>query len=513
MEIAIEKLPKSIEQLQEIIVLQQQEIEKHKQEILSYKERYNRLLEAFKLEKHHRFAPSSEKNVYQPDLFDEPGEIISEEVKAQLDDTIAVKNHARKKHPVRRPLPSDIPREVVVHDIQETDKICHCGKSLVRIGEEISEQLKYIPAKLTVLQHVRPKYACKPCQENVKIAAMPSLLLPKSLATPELIAYTIISKYGDHIPLYRQEAIWERLGIDMPRSSLCGWLMKVSEICDPLLKLLQKEIMATDYIQADETTVQVLEEVGRTNQSQSYMWCYRTGGKKPNIVYEYQPTCGGYHAEEFLTGFKGYLQTDAYAGYNFASKNPAIIKVGCMAHARRKFTDAAKITSVKGLSHEAITFFAALYKIEKDARENKLSTHQRQDVRNKKARPLLTAFKSWLDCHYTKVPVQSKIGEAIHYALSNWTALTNYLLDGRIEIDNNLLENAIRPFALGRKNWLFKGSPKGAKAGALFYSLIETCKANGIEPYQYFVSMLNRIPTCRTDDEYRKLLPCFIEIN
>jgi transposase len=341
---------------------------------------------------------------------------------------------------------------------------------------------------------------------------MPSLLLPKSLATPELVAYTIIAKYCDHIPLYRQQRIWDRLDIDMPRSSLCGWLLKVSELCEPLIKLLRQNIISHDYAQADETTVQVLDEVGRSNKTKSYIWCYRGGGEKISLVYEYQETRGGYHAEEFLCGFKGYLQSDAYSGYNFANKDDGIIRVGCMAHARRKFADIIKIAKTNGLAHESIKFFKALYKIEKEARETNLSSHGRFTLREEKAKPILTLFKLWLDNHLTKTPVQSKIGEAIRYTISNWELLNNYLNDGHVEIDNNLLENAIRPFAVGRKNWLFMGSPSGAKAGAVFYSLIETCKSNNIEPYQYLCAMLHRIRECVTEDDYRKLLPQFIQI-
>jgi transposase len=441
MKINIKKLPKSLEELEKIILIQQQEIEIQKnkiliqqQEIISHKERYIRLLEEFKLEKAHRFSSSSEKKIFQSDLFDEADIDLIEELKDQLDDTIDIQSYQRKKHPVRRAIPKDIPREVIIHDITDDEKICGCGSQLVRIGEEISEQIKYIPAQLSVVQYVRPKYACRPCQENVKIAPMPTLLLPKSIAAPELIAYTIIAKYCDHIPLYRQEAIWERLGIDMPRSSLCGWLMKVAELCEPLVKIMQKNIVAYDYLQADETTVQVLDKVGRSNKTKSYMWCYRGGGDRPYIVYEYQPTRGGYHAEEFLNGFKGYLQSDAYSGYNFAEKSNTIIKVGCMAHARRKFADIVKITKTNGLAHEAIKFIKALYKIEMDARENNLSSQNRFALREEKAIPILKSFKSWLETHLTKTPVQSKIGEAIRYALSNWDFLNNYLKDGRVEI-------------------------------------------------------------------------------
>lgn len=513
----VQKLPKTVEELQKIILLQQQEIEEQKnkitsqqQEIISHKEKYLRLLEEFKLEKSRLYSSSSEKNL-QPGLFDEAGVALDPELIDQLNDTINIEAYKRKKHPVRKPIPSDIPREIRTYDIPDAEKVCSCGTKLVCIGQEISEQVKYIPATLRVIQHVRPKYACKPCQESIKIAPMPRLLLPKCIAGPELVAYTIIAKYGDHIPLYRQEAIWKRLGLDMPRSSLCGWLMKVAALCKPLILFMQQQLMAYDYVQADETTVQVLNELGRDNKTKSYMWCYRGGGSQPILIYDYQPTRGGYHARHFLAGFKGYLQSDAYSGYHFADKNEAIVKVGCMAHARRKFADIIKIAKTHGLAQEAIRFFKSLYKIEKEAREKNLSPQERHTLRQEESVPILEAFKTWLDTHLTKTSPQSKIYEAIRYSLANWAFLNNYLKDGRVEIDNNLLENAIRPFTLGRKNWLFSGSPEGAKAGAIFYSLIETCKANNIEPFKYFCTMLHRIRHCQTDGDYQKLLPYNIQ--
>jgi transposase len=512
MKINTNKLPKSAKELEKIILFQQQQIEKHQQEVISYKARYVRLLEEFKLAKHQIYSSSSEKNITQQDLFDEAGTEISDELIEQLDDSINIQSYKRKKHPTRKSIPQDLPREVIVHDIADAEKICRCGSHLIRISEEVTEQLKYIPAQLSVIQHVRPKYACKPCQENIKIALMPTLLLPKSIAAPELVAYTIIAKYCDHIPLYRQEAIWQRLGVDMPRSSTCGWLMKTAELCEPLIRLNHKKMISENYVQADETTVQVLNEVGRDNKTKSYMWCYRGGGENPIIIYEYQPTRAGYHAEKFLEGFKGYLQSDAYSGYNFADRDIDITRIGCMAHARRKFADIVKLAKTRGLAHEAVNFFKALYKIEKDARENNLTPSERFKLRNENAPKILMAFKIWLEDYLTKTPIQSKIYEAIRYTLSNLIFLNNYLLDGKIEIDNNLIENSIRPFALGRKNWIFMGSPSGAKAGSIFYSLIETCKANSIEPYKYFCSMLNQIRLCQTDDDYEKLLPQNIQI-
>lgn len=518
MKIDTKNLPNSLELSHEIILSLHQSLTEKENELSSFKSKYDGLIEQIRLARQQRFAPKSEKNVAQSDIFDEAGVELDEAVKEQINDTndneITVAAHTRKKHPVRKPLPQDLPREVIIHDIADSDKICACGKHLVKIGEEITEQLKYIPAQLSVVQHVRPKYACKPCQENVKIAPMPVLLLPKSIATPELVAQTIIAKYCDHLPLYRQERIWNRLEVDLPRNSLCGWILKTAEICEPLVKLLQKNIIAYDIAQADETTVQVMNEPGRANTSKSYMWCYRGGfDNNLSIVYEYHETRGGYHAEQFLSGFQGFLQTDAYVGYNFVDKNAKIISVGCHAHARRPFAELVKIATAPSLAHQAISFYRKLYAVEDAARKKNLSPKDRFELRNQHAAPILEAFKKWLDHHLTKTSEHGKIGKAIRYCLSNWVELTNYLKDGRIEIDNNRLENAIRPFALGRKNWLFMGSQAGAKAGATFYSLIETCKANNIEPYKYFCAMLHKIRLCQTDEDYQKLLPQNIRLN
>ena len=301
--------------------------------------------------------------------------------------------------------------------------------------------------------------------------------------------------------------MWQRMEVDMPRSSLCGWILKTAKLCEPLIQLLRKNIVSYDYVQVDETTVQVLNEIGRDNRTKSYMWVYRDGGDKPSIVYEYQETRGGYHAQQFLAGFKGYLQSDAFSGYNFALNDINIISVGCHAHARRPFAELAKSNKNSGLAHDALKFYRKLYAVEKEARDNRFPPNKRYQLRKDKSELVLVAFKKWLDHHLPKTSEQGMIGKAIRYCLSHWNELNNYLKDGRIEIDNNLVENAIRPFALGRKNWLFNGSPAGAKAGAIFFSLIETCKANNVEPYRYFCAMLNRIRQCVTEDDYRQLLP------
>ncbi len=493
-------LPNTIEELHNIIFDLQHELKNEK-----LKNAY--LLEQSRLARQGHFGPSSEKNIYQADLFDEAG---IEKEKIEEESAVEVKGHQRKKRPVRKALPSDLPREQITHDVKEEKKICSCGTALSRIGEEITEQLKFVPAKLSVVQHVRPKYACKPCQENVRIAPMPVLLLPKSNATPELVAHTIVSKYADAVPLYRQSKIWGRVDIDLPRSTLCSWLINVADLCWPLVNITHKDMLLDNYIQADESPIQVLKEPGRKDTSKSYLWAYRGGN---NVVFDYQQTRGGYHAQQFLQGFKGHLQTDAYSGYHFTEKINDIVHLGCMAHARRPFAQLVKLTKKEGLATKALLYFKALYAIETCARESNLTHAHRHELRNERAPPILKEFKAWLLEHVTKVPKQHQLGKAIYYVLNNWEALTNYLKNGRLEIDNNKIENLIRPLALGRKNYLFMGSPEGAKAGAIFYSLIATCTANGIEPYKYFCTMLHQVRLCKTDDDYRNLLPQFMAVD
>lgn len=315
-------------------------------EMEAWKNKYYSMLEQFKLAQQRQYASSSEKNLLQGELFDEMGTHVEE--KEERPKSIEVPAHKRTKAK-RQPLPKNLPRIDVVHDIEESQKICACGCQKERFGEEVTEQLEIIRPEVKVLRHVRPKYACKQCEAGVTIAPMPNLLLPKSNAAPSLITFIIISKYVDHLPLYRQESILKRYGIDIPRNTMCGWLLTVAELCEPLWQVLQKHILSYDYCQADETPVQVLQEPGRTNAQKSYIWIYRGGNEKQKaVVYDYQETRSGYHAQNFLHGFKGYLQTDGYAGYNWVSDLNEITHLGCMTHARRPFAEIVKLTKKPG---------------------------------------------------------------------------------------------------------------------------------------------------------------------
>jgi len=516
----LESLPDSVHELKKIILCLQQRheeiknelIAEHHQKYAAVEKKYNQLLEQLKLARLKRFGQSTETS-HQLALFDEADKPLPLETKETLLTEEDVSTSKKRKRKGRRPLPANFPVEEVLHDISETDKQCACGHRRHRIGEEISEQLKYMPAQLIVVRHIRPKYACRACEEGVTIAPMPLLLLPKSIATPELVAQTILSKYEDHVPLYRQEQIWKRLGIDLPRNSCCGWLMKVSELCEPLWGLLKEDIVKSSYAQADETPVVVLKIGNAKKRKKAYMWCYRSHppNEPSSICFEYQPSRSGTYAAEFLKGFNGYLQTDMYQGYRqFVKDNPHIIHVGCLAHARRYFADIVKVHKTPGLAHEAIQFFKTLYAIEQDIKD--LSVEARHQIRQEKSNPTLKDFKAWLDRSVQQVPDQFAIGKAIHYCLNHWTELTHYTQHGMLHIDNNLIENNIRPFALGRKNWLFNGSPRGAKAGAILYSLLATCKASQINPEAYLVKMLSNIRACKTKEDFRQLLPYHIQL-
>lgn len=513
----IDTLPDDTNQLKSLLISSELKIQKITQESNAHqlnsdcwKEKYFQMLEKFKLAQQQRFAASTEKNPDQACLFNEAEAPVEEETTEAS--TVTVAEHTRMKHPKRTALPDHLPRETIEYDVTNAEKQCDCGCQKKRFGEEVTEQLDIIPMQLKVIRHVRPKYVCKQCEGNISIAPMPNLLLPKSIAAPGLIADAITSKYVDHLPLYRQEMIWARYGVEIPCNTSCGWLMKTAEICQPLLPLLQADILATRYIQADETPLQVLGEPARKDQQKSYMWVYRGNTEKNAIVlYEYQETREAKHPKEFLSTYQGYLQTDGYLGYDWVDDTEGIAHLGCMAHARRPFAKLVKMAKKVGKAHQVLGLITKLYQVETCARSEKLSFDARYQLRLEKSKPVLDKIKAWLDKSVNACPPTSTLGKGIRYMLNRWDELTRYLSDGQLEIDNNWIENNIRPFAIGKKNWLFAASPRGANASALFYSLILTCKANDIEPFAYFNYMLNRIRDCDVDDDYRALLPYNIE--
>ena len=456
-------------------------------------------------------------------LFNETEQTAETEAPPEFQEGITVPAHQRRRGK-RKPLPDNLPRVEVVHDLSEEDKQCACGALKSQIGQVESEQLEIVPPQYKVIKNIRLKYACKACEgtvadePSVSIASMPEQLLPKSIATPGLMAWIIASKYADALPLYRQEKIFERLGVELKRQTMASWVIKVAQKCSLLLDMMCREIRSGPFVQIDETVVQVLEEPGRAAKSKSYMWVFRGGDPgKPVLVYQYHPTRSGKVAMEFLADYTGYVQTDGYVGYDFIDNVPDMKHMGCWAHVRRKFMEAVKArsksgkTKKKGNADIALNYITKLYAIEQSAKALNLEANQIYALRQKKAGPLLAEFRTWLDKTALTTPPVGLIGKAISYTLNQWDRLLVYLDDGRLYPDNNLTENAIRPFVVGRKNWLFSATPDGAHASAALYSLIETAKANELEPYWYLRYLFERLPAAKTTADYKELLPKYVD--
>ncbi len=527
MPIALHQLPDDIDALKSLVadqLVRNEQLQADKQALDQKNEqlaaRVLTLQEQLNLALARRYAASSEK--CSPDqicFFDEAeldnGAVPDPDADTDTDDDeIMVAAHQRKKRG-RKPLPSQLPRIDVIHELPESERHCdHDGRLLTEIGEAISEQLDIIPAKIQVLRHIRKKYACD-CGQCIKTASLPAQPIPKSMASPGLLAHITVSKYQDALPLYRQEIILQRIGVDIPRATLANWMIKAGHLIQPLMNLMHDQLLSYDIIQMDETTVQVLKESGKTAQSKSYLWLQRGGPlEHPVVLYHYDPGRGAGVAKRLLEGFKGYLQTDGYDGYNAAVAENQLTHVGCMAHARRKFSEAVKAqgrNKKRGKAHRGLTLIQKLYRVEKQAR--KLTPEKRFEHRHRHAKPVLDEMRTWLDQTLPQVPPTSATGKALHYLHNEWGKLVRYLDDGRLEIDNNAAENAIRPFVIGRKNWLFSASVKGVAASANLYSLIESAQANGLEPYAYLRYVFTALPKADSVKDIEALLPGNLDIN
>ncbi len=442
------------------------------------------------------FGRKSEKSRYgenspQLPLFDMPEpDPESEPIEPE---TVAITSHRRRKKG-RQPLPEALPRVEIVHDIDEQEKTCHCGSPLSKIGEEVSEKLDIIPAVIQVVRHIRPKYSCKACEnaaeqgKTVTIAPTPVQLIPKGIASGRLMAHILYRKFALSLPFYRQEREFSQMG-------------------------LKEEILSGPLINADETTVQVLKEPGRSANSKSYMWVFRGGPPDtPALYFHYHPSRSGDVASDFLKEYQGVVQTDGYFGYDFLDSKEHITHLGCMAHARRKFVAAQKArgkNSKKSSSGPdiALKYIKDIYRIERKAKKLHLSDKELLALRQQEAKPILKAMHAWLIKKSRQVVPKSLLGKAVAYTLSQWHRLEAYLEHPFATPDNNLAENAIRPFCVGRKNWLFAGTPAGAEASAILYSLVETAKANHLDPYKYLRYLFEKLPFAKTTQEYRKLMP------
>ena len=456
-----------------------------------------------------------------PDLFNEAEKTVETEILEEEPEVIEVKYNRKKGKNNRKNGWDKLPVKIDVIDIPEEEKVCACGEKMTEIGRESSEKLNVIPTQIEILRTERIKYACKCCQgvesegvhPTVKIAPVPPSILPKSIVTPSLLAFILISKFCDALPFYRQEKIFDRVGIEINRASMCRWAVHAYANCEMLEKLLKREMKNSYFIGIDETTVQVLNEPDKTPQSKSYMWVFRGGTKdNPIILFHYDPGRSGKVPKEYLEGYKGRIQSDGYGGYNWIEFEKDIIHYGCWSHSRRKFIEANDVSKDKnGLASEIIQLIGKLYANESFVKSKEYSPELVKKYRQEHSKPILDDIKKILLENIGEVAPQTKCGIALNYTLSQWEKLERYIDDGLVPIDNNLVENAIRPFVIGRKNWLFYDSQNGAKASAFFYSLIETAKANRLEPYSYLNYIFEQIPLCKEESDYEKLLPMFVD--
>lgn len=510
---------------------------------------------------------------------DTPAPAPSDAEKDEEQPGTRVEAHLRRK-PKRQPLPAHLPRVPVLHDVPEADKVCGCGAVKGRISDETSEQLDFVRPELRVLHHIRPKYACQRCEgthadgalldgepaspalnptsagppdaiaagvgieaedpavavrgpevgaaimaglqpvvrPTVVIAPPPPQIIPKSIASPGLLAHVMAAKFVDSLPFYRQEGQFLRMGVHIGRATMCGWAIQLAKACEPLLKLLWQEIRAGPLIQIDESPLQVLRERGRAATTNSYMWAYLGGGPgHRGVVFEYSETRSSDMPKRRLEGYRGGVQTDDYSGYDFIGQIVSLVHFGCLAHVRRKFTDVLKAVGSrrpedkKTLADEGIAYIRRLYEIEWVAQNANATGDDLVALRREKARPVLDNFQKWLLEWSPKVPPKNLLGKAISYTLGLWPRLERYIDYAFVTPDNNLVENAFRPYVLGRKNWLFSVTPAGANATALFYSLVETAKLNGVEPYSYLRCLFECLPYAHTDDDRRELLPQYVD--
>lgn len=493
------QLPDNLDELKRLLLGLYEKSEQQEKEIADLKARLQEVLEQLKLSQSKRFGRRSEK---------EPKGTFNE---AEQQKKSKPQHHKKG----RKKLPEHLKREERKYTLE--DPLCSCcGEVMHACGSEITEQLKIIPAQISVIQHQCTKYACRCCEQTAETttivtAPKPKQPIPQSIASPEALAAVIVAKFCDALPLNRQAEIYERGGLDISRSTLANWVIKAADIFNPLWYAMKAHLLAQSLLCADETTVQVLDEPGRKATSNSYMWVYRSSewDPKPVVLYEYQPGRGQLHPQNFLKGYSGVVLCDGYAAYDTLED---VALAGCWAHVRRKFKDAEKAQPKKtGRVQVALTYIKKLYRIEKLAKG--FSAQARKMLRQEKAKPLLEEFKGWLTKAAQEVLPKSLLGVAINYTLKQWDKLQTYLTHGDISIDNNVTERDIRPFTTGRKNWLFSQSVNGAESSAILYSIVMTCRANDINPYFYFQRLLAELPNREAGSDLSDLMPWNVELD
>ncbi len=479
-----------------------------KQEVDQKDQRIKLLEEMLRLQRHKQYGASSEKDTGgQGQLFNEAED---EGLAAGSDDSaeITVPAHTRKKKK-RVSIAAELPREEIVHDLPDSEKICpHDGTELKYIGDETSEQLDIEPAKIKALRHRRKKYACPCYEQHLITATKPAQPIEKSIASPGLLAYITVSKYCDALPLYRQINIFKRIGVDLDRTTLANWMIKMGSLVQPLINQLQEVCADQSVLYMDETPLQVLNEPSKAAQSQSYMWLMTTTqASVPVVLYHYSASRSGDIPKSLLEHFSGVLMVDGYEGYNPVCQHNQLTRLGCWAHARRKFVEAQRQQprGKSGKADLALAFIQKLYAVEKACQEK--PSDERFEIRQQKAKPVIEKLRQWLEKALQTTPPKTTLGKAVQYLNNQWPRLVAYVDDGSWPIDNNRAENSIRPFVIGRKNWLFANSQAGAYASANLYSLIETAKVNDLEPYAYLKKAFTLLPQAETLEDVDALLP------
>jgi transposase len=420
----------------------------------------------------------------------------SKSIEEEAGEALTTRRVKKRHDHGRSPLPDHLPRIEILHDLTEAEKLCPCcGEVRGRIGQEESEQLEYHPASLKVLVHVRPKYGCRRCDEegynpNIAAAPLPPQPIEKGLPGPGLLAYVVVSKLGDHLPLYRLENIFARQQVRVARSTMCAWMAAAGELVLPLVALMASRVKQSRVIHTDDTTVPI-QSPGEKQCRKGRIWCYLGDGANPYIVYEYTPNRTRAGPANWLAGFTGYLQADAYGGYDGIYSGGRVTEVACWAHARRKFFEAKETDSKRAA--EVLSFVRELYAVEDEAKELD-DASRRRTLRQQKSVPILARIKSWLAEENEIVLPRSPMGQAITYAQNQWDALTTYTTQGFLAIDNNTSERALKRVAIGRKNWLFAGHDQAAEHHATLWSLIASCERHGLDPQRYLTSVLAKLP-------------------
>jgi transposase len=510
MKIDANSLPDDPEQLKKMLLELQQAMAVKDKELAKKDEIIHGLLERYEIAKRKQFGKSSEQSPGAGEIFNEAEEILDEVDKTLLAEIDNKQATTVKSKPKRKPLPKELPRQVVTIDLPVDEKICDCCQnSLHKIGEARSEKLEFVPAHIKVIETIRPKYACKTCEKtgtanHIKIAPMLPTPIPKGIATASLLSQLIAAKYQYGLPLYRQEKMFNDYGINLSRQTMSDWLIRCSELLMPLYDVLKTKLLEQAVIHADETPLKVIQEEKAT----SYMWVYCCGEDKLNrqqerniVLFDYQNSRAAQCPITFLDGYANYLQVDGYIAY----EKTAAILAGCMAHARRKFIDAktAQGKNKTGKADVVLSLIGKLYGIEASIKAK--NNNEKYQARQEKSKPLFDKIHRWVIDNRERIPPKSKLGEAITYWNNQAHKLETYLKNGRINIDNNRAERAIKPFVIGRKNWLFSNTARGANASAILYSFVETAKANGLLVDSYLQTCLGEL--AKKPNSLEHLLP------